>query len=456
MTKPNAPTVTILGTGYVGLTTAALLAAAGMKTYVVDDLSDQGLSFPDRLAVAAGFDCGPEEGISVGDINFHCDERREGEVALVNVGDLGESGDVPVTNAELEQVGAKYTGMLAVISDGAVRLQPRVYTAPAAVGKEVREHMQQVNGQACIDHTGEHTPALIAVKHMPELRSARYVLAFGGNACPKTIWHEGKTTEGIVRGGAHTYHAARLADIFSAVTGKNTNRAQVIDDLTESALHENLHLQGVDHNNEVICTKNTTMHLPEPSKPVDLRDFITKMLNDPENCKYSEYSDALNAVGSKKNLDKHTKAVDRALERVSSAQSDFVSGRSPSGEGARTVYVNDPGVEVLTARVAERQKPFGAVIPLEEAIEYTIPDGRVRTFTNVVLDYKLTIEGKDFLHVYLTGDIDGHAFQSLQLPSILIPESGRSLTFGDVTISTQASYTNVGDPIMSLTTRTTG
>lgn len=36
MAKPNAPTVTILGTGYVGLTTAALFAAAGMKTYVVD------------------------------------------------------------------------------------------------------------------------------------------------------------------------------------------------------------------------------------------------------------------------------------------------------------------------------------------------------------------------------------------------------------------------------------
>jgi UDPglucose 6-dehydrogenase len=30
------PTITILGTGYVGLTTAALFAAAGMKTYVVD------------------------------------------------------------------------------------------------------------------------------------------------------------------------------------------------------------------------------------------------------------------------------------------------------------------------------------------------------------------------------------------------------------------------------------
>ena len=32
----NTPTVTILGTGYVGLTTAALFAAAGIKTYVVD------------------------------------------------------------------------------------------------------------------------------------------------------------------------------------------------------------------------------------------------------------------------------------------------------------------------------------------------------------------------------------------------------------------------------------
>lgn len=36
MHKSDTPTITILGTGYVGLTTAALFAAAGMKAYVVD------------------------------------------------------------------------------------------------------------------------------------------------------------------------------------------------------------------------------------------------------------------------------------------------------------------------------------------------------------------------------------------------------------------------------------
>ena len=36
METTNTPVITILGTGYVGLTTAALFAAAGMKTYVVD------------------------------------------------------------------------------------------------------------------------------------------------------------------------------------------------------------------------------------------------------------------------------------------------------------------------------------------------------------------------------------------------------------------------------------
>jgi UDPglucose 6-dehydrogenase len=36
MNEQSMPTITILGTGYVGLTTAALFAAAGMKTYVVD------------------------------------------------------------------------------------------------------------------------------------------------------------------------------------------------------------------------------------------------------------------------------------------------------------------------------------------------------------------------------------------------------------------------------------
>ncbi len=36
MTADTTPTITILGTGYVGLTTAALFAAAGLKTFVVD------------------------------------------------------------------------------------------------------------------------------------------------------------------------------------------------------------------------------------------------------------------------------------------------------------------------------------------------------------------------------------------------------------------------------------
>jgi hypothetical protein len=118
--------------------------------------------------------------------------------------------------------------------------------------------------------------------------------------------------------------------------------------------------------------------------------------------------------------------------------------------------VNDPGVEVLTSRTADRQQPFGAVIPLEEAIEYTVPGGSSRTFTHIVLDYKLTLQGKDFLVVYLTGDIDGHSFHSLELPAILIPEEGRSLTFGDLTLQTQPSYTAEGDPVMSLTTHTAG
>jgi len=37
----KTPTITVLGTGYAGLTTAALLAAAGMKTYVVDTNTDR-------------------------------------------------------------------------------------------------------------------------------------------------------------------------------------------------------------------------------------------------------------------------------------------------------------------------------------------------------------------------------------------------------------------------------
>lgn len=36
MARDNASTITILGTGYVGLTSAAMFAAAGLKTYVVD------------------------------------------------------------------------------------------------------------------------------------------------------------------------------------------------------------------------------------------------------------------------------------------------------------------------------------------------------------------------------------------------------------------------------------
>lgn len=53
----NTPTITILGTGYVGLTTAALFAAAGIKTFVVDPNESR------LAAVSAGKSFFYEEGL---------------------------------------------------------------------------------------------------------------------------------------------------------------------------------------------------------------------------------------------------------------------------------------------------------------------------------------------------------------------------------------------------------
>lgn len=137
MTGPKPPTVTILGTGYVGLTTAALFAAAGMKTYVVDpnparlDSVRQGKSF----FFEEGLDPAVAEGVKSG--------------LLIPTPSYGES--VPHSDVVISAVGtpdnpdgsSNLSYVFAAASEAAKYLKPEaVYvqksTVPVGTGTKVK------------------------------------------------------------------------------------------------------------------------------------------------------------------------------------------------------------------------------------------------------------------------------------------------------------------------------
>lgn len=133
----KSTTITILGTGYVGLTTAALTAVAGMKTYVVDPN-------PSRLAsVREGRSFFYEEGLdaliaqAIGDgmlipTDSYQESVPESDIVISSVG----TPDNPDGSSNLNYIFAAATEAAKYLRPGAVYVQKS--TVPVGTGQKVR------------------------------------------------------------------------------------------------------------------------------------------------------------------------------------------------------------------------------------------------------------------------------------------------------------------------------
>lgn len=139
MTKQtSSPTVTILGTGYVGLTTAAIFAAAGIKTYVVDpndsrlEAVRQGRSF----FYEEGLDPLVEHGIKTGLLiptGSYKNSVPKSDIVISAVG----TPDNPDGSSNLTYIFAAAEEAATYLKPGAIYAQKS--TVPVGTGARIKE-----------------------------------------------------------------------------------------------------------------------------------------------------------------------------------------------------------------------------------------------------------------------------------------------------------------------------
>lgn len=142
MRQEQTPTITILGTGYVGLTTAALTAMAGMRTYVVDPN-------PARLeSVRAGKSFFYEQGLDVLVASAvkqgliiptasYADAVPESDIVISSVG----TPDNPDGSSNLSYIFAAATEAAQYLKPTAVYVQKS--TVPVGTGAKIKQLFQE-------------------------------------------------------------------------------------------------------------------------------------------------------------------------------------------------------------------------------------------------------------------------------------------------------------------------
>jgi len=134
----NQPTITILGTGYVGLTTAALTAAAGMKTYLIDPNPTrlESVRAGKSFFYEAGLDSLVADGVANGRIiptPVYAEAVLQSDIVISAVG----TPDNPDGSSNLNYVFAAASEAAQYLKPDAVYVQKS--TVPVGTGNKIRQ-----------------------------------------------------------------------------------------------------------------------------------------------------------------------------------------------------------------------------------------------------------------------------------------------------------------------------
>lgn len=134
----NQPTITILGTGYVGLTTAALFSSANIKTYVVDPNTERldsvraGKSFFYEEGLDPLVEAGVRSGLLIPTSSYE-ESVAESDIIISSVG----TPDNPDGSSNLSYVFAAATEAAKYLKPGAIYVQKS--TVPVGTGAKVKK-----------------------------------------------------------------------------------------------------------------------------------------------------------------------------------------------------------------------------------------------------------------------------------------------------------------------------
>ena len=384
--------------------------------------------------------CNPDAKTST--VNHLSCPDKLGSIAFVNV-----NSPVGGLSADLVQAAAKTsTNVWRQATGGALDLAPKVYQAPESVTDEVFSHMSvDRDGQPCIDIGGDNTPSKVAVKEMPQLRTARYVIALvNAPSCEIKVVQEGKEVTSRAFGVATTGAADRVIDVYASGVVPMADRKQALKDLVSVVLHEGGHLLRLAHMDLMDC--NDDYLFGRQNLVFDINSLLERLSNR-DICKFNEYEPyGDNVMGSGTLWDDYNAYP---KEVFTAEQLDHLSGRTPSSKDAATTVLNTPGTSVtLTAdRPTDESGKYGLLVPLPKPFEYKLTDDKdsaTYTFTNIAfeVDSNRGTHGRS-VTMYLTNGMDGGELRMMNVGTFYVQGQGGpsvSFTIGDQMLSFQAQF----------------
>lgn len=212
MDNEHTPTIAILGTGYVGLTTAALFAAAGMKTFVVDPN-------PSRLeSVRQGKSFFYEEGLDP----VIAEVVRAG--MLVATSSYQEA--VPASDIIISSVGTPDN------PDGSSNLS-YIFAAATEAAKYMRPEAVYVQKSTVPVGTGTKVQQIFADAGIPNVYVSNPEFLRESTALRDSLWFDR-----IVVGGNDKAALERVMDVYRMVESKREAIARTAGIDTPAALQD--------------------------------------------------------------------------------------------------------------------------------------------------------------------------------------------------------------------------
>ncbi len=195
------PTITILGTGYVGLTTAALTAAAGIKTYLIDpnparlDSVRAGRAFFYEVGLDPLVAKGVQDGLIV-PTSMYSEAVPGSDIVISAVG----TPDNPDGSTNLSYVSASATEAAKYMKQGAIYVQKS--TVPVGTGGRLKQLFADLNSQ-------------VAYVSNPEFLRE-------GTALADSLWFDR-----IVVGGNDSKALAKVIQIYQCIEDCRSSIADV-------------------------------------------------------------------------------------------------------------------------------------------------------------------------------------------------------------------------------------
>lgn len=263
-----------------------------------------------------------------------CNAVVPGTVALVNLPGLApvNTAQQPYTQEDLEHKAVRAEGLLNSLQ-GLEEYRVTAITAPDSVSQEIRNKTESYRkGWECFDDGIMHASlASWVLDEIPVTQSYEYVIAVGGDACPKIVINadgeevldengEPKTTD--ASGTTFLNTAPREIDIYTHNAGLPSKEGRMTpSDFEQTLLHEVGHHKGLGHLGNIACRKDE--YIPN----IDIYEVFSPESMQKNACNVNEYAQHYNIMGTGDNAD-YGKNYEHVADYMTESQLDILRNQT--------------------------------------------------------------------------------------------------------------------------------